>query len=53
MIKKNGPENMAIVRHVVQNLVRQNNDKKTSIKRRRRRAIYRDEYLAQILKGKF
>lgn len=51
--KKNGPENMAIVRHVVLNLIRQNNDTKTSLKRRRRRAIYRDEYLAQILKAKF
>lgn len=51
--KKNGPENMAIVRHVVLNLIRQNKDNKTSLKRRRRRAIYRDEYLAQILKAKF
>jgi predicted transposase YbfD/YdcC len=51
--KRNGPENMAIIKHVVLNLIRQNNDNKTSLKRRRRRAIYRDDYLAQILKVKF
>jgi len=51
--KRNGPENMAIVKHVVLNLLRLNNDHKTSLKRRRRRAIYKDEYLEQILKIKF
>lgn len=48
--KKNGPENMAIVRHTVLNLLRQNGDNKTSLVRRRRRALYRDDYLAGILK---
>jgi len=51
--KKNGPENMAIVRHTTLNLLRQNGDDKTSIVRRRRRALYNDDYLAAILKKKF
>ena len=33
--KKNGPENMAIVRHTVLNLLRKNGDTKNSLKRRR------------------
>lgn len=51
--KKNGPENMAIVRHVVLNLLRQIDDTKTSLKRRRRRALYGNSYLAAILESKF
>lgn len=51
--KKNGPENMAIVRHTVLNLLRQNGDKKTSLKRRRRRASYSEDYLANILEKEF
>jgi len=47
--KKNGPENMAIVRHVVVNLLRKIDDGRTSLKRRRRRALYGDDYLAKIL----
>lgn len=47
--KKNGPENMAIVRHSVLNLLRQNGDNKTSLVRRRRRALYSDDYLAGVL----
>jgi len=47
--KNNGPENMAIVRHVVLNLIRQVDDGRTSLKRRRRRALYGDDYLAKIL----
>ena len=51
--KKNGPENMAIVRHTVLNLLRQNGDEKTSLKRRRRRASYSQDYLADILQKEF
>ena len=51
--KRNGPENMAIVRHKVLNLLRQNNDKKTSLKRKRRRACYSETYLTSILEKKF
>ncbi|NGX33955.1 MAG: hypothetical protein K1060chlam1_00299 [Candidatus Anoxychlamydiales bacterium] len=51
--KGNGPENMAIVRHTVMNLIRGINDSKTSLKRRARRALYSDRYLANILKVKF
>ena len=51
--KRNGPENMAIVRRTVLNLLRQNGDKNTSLKRRRRRAIYSEEYLSDILEKKF
>ncbi|QVL55635.1 MAG: ISAs1 family transposase [Simkaniaceae bacterium] len=51
--KKHGPENMAIVKHTVLNLLRQNGDEKTSLKRRRRRASYSEDYLADILQKKF
>ncbi len=51
--KGNAPENMAIIRHATLNLIRQVEDPKTSLKRRRRRALYSDEYLANILKRKF
>lgn len=51
--KGNGPENMAIVRHTALNLIRQNEDSKTSLKRRKRRAMYSDQYLKDILKTKF
>jgi predicted transposase YbfD/YdcC len=51
--KKNGPENMAIVRHTVLNLLRQNEDNRTSLKRRRRRALYAEIYLSDILEKKF
>ncbi len=47
--KGNGPENMAIVRHSALNLIRQIEDSRTSLKRRKRRALYSDEYLANIL----
>ena len=51
--KKNGPENMAIVKHTVLNLLRQNGDEKTSLKRRRRRASYSEAYLSDILQKEF
>lgn len=43
--KRNAPENMAIVRHAALNLLRNNGDKKTSLVRKRRRALYREGYL--------
>lgn len=51
--KKNGPENMAIIRHTALNLLRNNGDDKTSLVRRRRRALYRENYLVNILQKKF
>lgn len=51
--KGNGPENMGIVRHMVLNLLRQNQDDKTSLKRRKRRALYAETYLSNILEKKF
>ena len=51
--KGNGPENMAILRHIILNLLRQNKDEKTSLKRRKRRALYAESYLANILEKKF
>lgn len=51
--KGNGPENMAIVRHTALNLLRNNGDEKTSLVRKRRRALYRESYLANTLQEKF
>ena len=51
--KANAPQNMAIVRHIVMNLVRKVDDSRVSLKRRRRRALYGDAYLENILKQKF
>ena len=50
--KKNAPENMSIIRHVVLNLL-QKADEKISIRRRRKKAGWSDEYLENILKKKF
>lgn len=46
--KGHGAHNMAVVRHFALNLVRLVDDKR-SIKRRRKRATWDDDYLAQIL----
>jgi hypothetical protein len=43
-----GAKNMAVVRHLARNLVRQAGDKR-SIKRRRKRASWDPKYLLQIL----
>lgn len=51
--KRNGPENMAIVRHTALNLLRNNGDDKTSLVRKRRRALYRESYLANTIQRKF
>lgn len=46
-----GAKNMAVVRHFAINLVRTAKDKK-SIKLRRKRAAWNDEYLASLLGAK-
>ena len=47
--KKNAPENISIVRHFVLNLLRKA-DEKISIRRRRKKAGWSDEYLENVLK---
>ena len=50
--KKNAPENMAIVRHIVCNLL-QKADQKISLRRRKKKAGWSDEYLENVLKQIF
>ena len=50
--KKNAPENMAIIRRLVLNLLRVA-DEKISIRRRKKKAGWSDEYLANVLRKKF
>jgi len=50
--KKNAPENMAIIRHIVFNIL-QHADNKISIRRRKKKAGWSDEYLENVLKQKF
>ena len=50
--KKNAPENVAILRHVVLNLL-QKADSKISIRRRKKKAGWSNEYLENVLKKKF
>lgn len=50
--KKNAPENMAIIRHIVFNIL-QHADSKISIRRRKKKAGWSDEYLENVLKQKF
>ena len=45
----NAPENMAIVRHMALNLLRQDQTSKTSIKVRRKLAEWDNDYLLSIL----
>jgi len=46
--KKNAPENMSIIRHIVLNLLRKA-DEKISIRRRKKKAGWSDEYLENVL----
>ena len=50
--KNNAPENISILRHVILNLLR-TADNKISIRRRRKKAGWSDEYLENVLKQKF
>jgi predicted transposase YbfD/YdcC len=50
--KKNAPENIAVLRHVILNLLR-NADDKISIRRRRKKAGWSDDYLENVLKKNF
>ena len=49
--KKNALENMAIIRHIVSNIL-QHADSKISIIRRKKKAGWSDEYLENVLKQK-
>lgn len=50
--KKNAPENMSIIRHIVLNLLRKA-DEKISIRRRKKKAGWSNEYLTNVLKKNF
>jgi predicted transposase YbfD/YdcC len=50
--KNNAPENVSILRHIILNLLRTADDK-ISIRRRRKKAGWSNEYLANVLKQKF
>ena len=45
------PENLALIRRMAPNLVRQNGNPKESLKRRRLRAALNDSYRWQLLTG--
>ena len=47
--KDNAPENLAVIRHIALNLLKQNTSFKGSIKSRRNRAGWDDDYLRQII----
>lgn len=51
--KKNAPENMAIIRHIVLNMLKKAEVKNISIRRRRKKAGWSNEYLDNVLKQKF
>ena len=51
--KKNAPENMAIIRHIVLNMLKKAETKNISIRRRRKKAGWSNEYLENVLKQKF
>lgn len=50
--KRNAPENMAVIRHVVLNMLRQA-DQNISIRRRKKKAGWSDEYLENALRKNF
>ena len=47
--QKNAPENMAVLRHFALNLLKKENSKKRSIKMKRLRAGWDEQYLTQVL----
>ena len=49
--KDNAPENLAIIRHIALNLLKQDKSVKDSIKSKRNRAGWDNDYLLKILKN--
>jgi hypothetical protein len=49
--KDNSPENFAILRHIVLNLIKQEKTSKHSIKAKRLQAGWDDSYLLKVLAG--
>ena len=47
--KDNAPENLAIIRHIALNLLKQNKSEKGSIRSKRNRAGWDNNYLLEIL----
>jgi predicted transposase YbfD/YdcC len=51
--KDHGPENFAVLRHIAVNLVKQENTQKASVKGKRLKAGWDEDYLLKILSGLF
>ena len=51
--KDHGPENFAVLRHIALNLVKQEKTQKASVKAKRLKAGWDEEYLLKILSGLF
>lgn len=51
--KDHGPENFAVLRHIAVNLVKQENTQKASVKGKRLKAGWDENYLLKILSGLF
>jgi predicted transposase YbfD/YdcC len=51
MRKDNSPQNFAILRHIALNLIRQEHTSKRSVKGKRLKAAWSDDYLQAVLRG--
>lgn len=51
--KDHGPENLALLRHIALNLLREEKTAKVGVKNKRLRAGWDDDYLAKVLSGVF
>jgi predicted transposase YbfD/YdcC len=49
--RDNGAENFAVLRHIALNLLKRENSAKRSLKAKRKRAAWDDDYLLQVLSG--
>ncbi|MGF1488698.1 MAG: ISAs1 family transposase, partial [Prochloraceae cyanobacterium] len=47
--KDNSPENLAIIRHIALNLLKQEKTEKTGVKNKRKKAGWKDSYLLKVL----